>query len=197
MPTLILNGGQIIAPAVATTYDTATGLGQFPSAMKADILVDCDTASPTIYLPNLSLYHALNSAVKLTITDNTKTAATFNIVVRCGVSRVTNKVLTSNVVTLTTPTAHGLAVGDSVIVAGVDAVCNGTYTITAVTAQTFSYAKVNANIASAAAAGTVTSDDTFSSTEGTAAATTITMAVNGASIILTPASKNQWLVVGA
>lgn len=70
---------------------------------------------------------------------------------------VTTKALTSNVVTLTTTTAHGLAVGDSVVVAGVDATFNGTYTVTVVpTTTTFSYAKTNANVTSQAATGTVT-----------------------------------------
>lgn len=64
---------------------------------------------------------------------------------------ITNKVLTSNVATLTTGTiAHGYAVGDVVFVAGVDATFNGDYTVTAVTTSTFSYAKTAANVASAA-----------------------------------------------
>jgi hypothetical protein len=60
-----------------------------------------------------------------------------------------------NVATLTS-NAHGFLVGQTVVVAGVDAVFNGTYVITAVTANTFSYAKVNADVTSAAATGTAT-----------------------------------------
>ena len=66
---------------------------------------------------------------------------------------ITNKQLTSNVATLTTSTAHGLAVGDVVWVEGVDATFNstaGTYTVTAVTEFTFSYAKTAGNVASTA-----------------------------------------------
>lgn len=66
---------------------------------------------------------------------------------------ITNKVLTTNVATLTSAN-HAFIVGDIVVVAGVDATFDGTYTITAVTTNTFSYAKVNANVASAAATGT-------------------------------------------
>ena len=70
---------------------------------------------------------------------------------------VTNKALTSNVATLTTAVAHGLGVGQVVTVSGVDSVFNGTYTITVVgTTTTFSYAKTNADVTSAAATGTVT-----------------------------------------
>lgn len=68
---------------------------------------------------------------------------------------VTNKVLTSNVATLTTTSAHGFAVGDTVVVAGVDATFNGTYVVTVVgSATTFSYALVATNVTSTAASGT-------------------------------------------
>jgi len=72
---------------------------------------------------------------------------------------VTNKALTSNVATLTTSAAHGLAVGFEVVVTGVDATFNGTYTITTVpTTTTFTYAKTASNVTSTAATGTVTSE---------------------------------------
>ena len=70
---------------------------------------------------------------------------------------VTNKALTSNVATLTTTAAHGLAVGDYVTVAAVDSVFNGTFRVASVpTSTTFTYAKTNTNVTSAAATGTVT-----------------------------------------
>jgi hypothetical protein len=71
---------------------------------------------------------------------------------------VTNKALTSNVATLTTSAAHGLAVGMEIVVAGVDATFNGTYTIATVpTTTTLTYAKTAADVPSAAATGTITS----------------------------------------
>jgi hypothetical protein len=73
---------------------------------------------------------------------------------------ITNKALTSNVATLTTSTAHGMAVGMTAEVSGVDATFNGDYTITAVTSTTFSYAKTASNVTSTAATGTVISEDT-------------------------------------
>ena len=67
---------------------------------------------------------------------------------------VTNKALTSDVATLTTSTAHGLVAGDSVWVEGVGSPFDSTtapYTvINTPTTTTFTYAKVNTNIASAA-----------------------------------------------
>ena len=72
---------------------------------------------------------------------------------------VTNKALTSNVATLTVGT-HTLAVGNSVVVSGVDATFNGTYTVTAVAATTFSYSKVASNVTSTASSGTVVAGKT-------------------------------------
>jgi N4-gp56 family major capsid protein len=69
---------------------------------------------------------------------------------------VTNKALTSNVATLTTAVAHGLGVGQVITVSGVDSTFNGTFTLTAVTSTTLSYAKTASDVASAAATGTVT-----------------------------------------
>ena len=64
---------------------------------------------------------------------------------------VSNKALTSNVATLTTGSAHGFEVGQSVTVSGVDSTFNGTYTITAVpTTTSFRYAKTATDVASAA-----------------------------------------------
>jgi hypothetical protein len=73
-----------------------------------------------------------------------------------GINTVTNKALTSNVATLTIG-AHALLVGQSILVALVaaDPVFDGTYTITAVTTTTVSYARVNANVGSTASGGTV------------------------------------------
>ena len=64
---------------------------------------------------------------------------------------VNNKALTTNVATLTTSAAHGLAVGDEVWVESVDSTFNGKYTVTGVpTTTTFTYAKTASNVASTA-----------------------------------------------
>lgn len=69
---------------------------------------------------------------------------------------VTNAVLTSNVATLTIGT-HSLLAGDTVTVSNVSlsSVFNGTYKLSSVAATTISYARVNANIGSAASTGSV------------------------------------------
>jgi hypothetical protein len=64
---------------------------------------------------------------------------------------ITNKALTSNVATLTTSAVHGLTVGMTIVITGVDATFNGSYRITTVpTTTTFTYAKVASNVASTA-----------------------------------------------
>lgn len=74
------------------------------------------------------------------------------------VSTITTRALTSNVATITVNAAHNYAVGDTVTVAlsPPNAVFDGTYTISAVAATTFSYARTNANVTSAATGGTAT-----------------------------------------
>ena len=69
---------------------------------------------------------------------------------------VNNVELTSNVATLTTAAAHGFAVGDSVVIAGLtDTTFNGTQTLIAgTTGSTLVFALVNADVTSAADSGT-------------------------------------------
>ena len=74
---------------------------------------------------------------------------------------ITNKALTSNVATLTTSAAHGLATNMQIVVSGVDATFNGEYRITGVpTSTTFTYAKTATNVTSTAVspAGTGTAE---------------------------------------
>jgi hypothetical protein len=64
---------------------------------------------------------------------------------------ITNKALTTDVATLTTSVAHGLTVGMTITITGVDATFNGTYRITTIpTTTTFTYAKVATNVTSTA-----------------------------------------------
>jgi len=78
--------------------------------------------------------------------------------VTLSTATVNNKAIVDNVATLTTAAAHNFLVGDRITVAGVDATFNGTYALTAVTSTTFSYAKTNANVTSAAVSPTGTAD---------------------------------------
>ena len=73
-----------------------------------------------------------------------------------NVVTVTNRSLTSNRATLTTGVAHNIAVGSSILVQGVDAVFNGSYTVYSVpTPTTLTYTKTNVNVLSTASSGTI------------------------------------------
>ena len=69
---------------------------------------------------------------------------------------INNKALTTNVATLTTSVTHTLTVGQTVSVSGVDSTFNGTFVVTGVTSNTFSYALISVNVSSASSAGSVT-----------------------------------------
>jgi hypothetical protein len=69
---------------------------------------------------------------------------------------ITNVALTTNVATITAP-GHNFGVGDSVTVNSSNAIFNGTFTITAVTTNTFSYALTHADVGTVSATGTATS----------------------------------------
>lgn len=74
---------------------------------------------------------------------------------------VSNAALTSNVATITTSTVHNLAIGESVTIAGAtNTAFNGTYDVASTpTTNTFTFAKTNDNISSAASVGTVARND--------------------------------------
>ncbi len=65
---------------------------------------------------------------------------------------ISNKALTSNLVTLTTAANHGITqVGTVVVIQGVDSTFDGTYTINSIpAANTFTYVKTAANVGSTA-----------------------------------------------
>ena len=108
----------------------------------------------TTYLGSLS--SAITTASQMTsyIAVNYPTVSKFKVYDLTEVleNYVTNAVLATNVVTLTTANAHGYAIGDSVTVRDMaNAVYNGTYTVTGTpTTTTFTYAKTNTNITTAA-----------------------------------------------
>ena len=64
---------------------------------------------------------------------------------------ITNKALTSNVATITTSSAHGFAVNQTVVISGVDETFDGDYLIASVpSSTTFTYAKTASNVTSVA-----------------------------------------------
>lgn len=102
--------------------------------------------TPYIIVRNYSENASVTLANTVELSDPTPTSR-----------NVSNKSLTNNVATLTTAVAHGLFPGAAILVAGVDATFNGTYTVlNTPTSTTFTYAKTASNVVSAVATGTVT-----------------------------------------
>jgi len=78
-------------------------------------------------------------------------------------STVTFKARTTNVATLTMSADHGLDVGDSISITGVDSTFNGNYTVASVpTTTTFTYANTDVNVTKVAATGSVSNTSTMS-----------------------------------
>ena len=102
----------------------------------------------------------------------------FNVLCRRDAQQfasITNKLLSSNVATLTTAVAHGLSVGKTVNITNVDTTFNGTYVVLSVpTTTTFTYSKTATDVASAA----VTSSWTITNKELSGGVATITTSTN-------------------
>ena len=133
--------------------------------MARDVL---DALSDTATLTNKS-----NAAITLTVDagpmsqemrdelgiNQEQTARTFLLPAQAGLQAyITNKALTTNVATITTSPAHGFVTGQQVLIDldTADSVFEGYQIVsTAPTATTFTFAKTNADVASAASAGYV------------------------------------------
>jgi len=101
-----------------------------------------------------SMWAALRESASLTTEDSRGVA--IRAIPGTGNLAITNVALTSNVATVTVG-SHTIAVGDVVEVKNCsDGTFNGTFTITAKSSTTISFAKTHANVSSASATGTVT-----------------------------------------
>jgi hypothetical protein len=153
-----INYGPLIVETTQPCYDfaardrfiwCATGVDGAPGVIRIDLGNEIETLrfayANDLYVSGISGYKTTTCA--FAGVTNRLVFATTGV----NAGSVNNKALTSNVATLTTAAAHGLAVDDEVWVEGVDATFNGKYTVTGVpTTTTFTYAKTNANVASAA-----------------------------------------------
>jgi hypothetical protein len=153
-----INYGPLIVETTQPCYDfaardrfvwCATGVDGAPGVIRLDLGNEVETLrfayANDLYVSTISGYKTTTCA----FAGTTSRLVFATTAVNAG--SVNNKALTSDVATLTTAAAHGLAVDDSVWIEGVDATFNGQYTVTGVpTTTTFTYAKVNTNVASAA-----------------------------------------------
>ncbi len=153
-----INYGPLIIETTQPCYDfaardrfvwCATGVDGAPGVIRIDLSNEIEPLrfayANDLYVSGTSGYNTTTCAFAGT-TERLVFATT-----ALNAGSVNNKALTSNVATLTTSAVHGLAVGDSVWVEGVDATFNGQYTVTGVpTTTTFTYAKTASNVASTA-----------------------------------------------
>ena len=153
-----INYGPLIVETTQPCYDfaardrfvwCATGVDGAAGVIRIDLGNEIETLrfayANDLYVSGTSGYSTTTCAFAGT-TDRLVFATT---AVNAG--SVSNKALTSNVATLTTSAAHGLAVDDQVWVEGVDSTFNGKYTVTGVpTTTTFTYAKTASNVSSTA-----------------------------------------------
>ena len=151
-----INYGPLIVETTQPCYDfaardrfvwCATGVDGAAGVIRIDLGNEIETLrfayANDLYVSGTSGYSTVTCA--FAGTTNRLVFATTAI----NAGSVSNKALTSDVATLTTSAAHGLAVDDEVWVEGVDATFNGKYTVTGVpTTTTFTYAKTASNVAS-------------------------------------------------
>jgi len=151
-----INYGPLIVETTQPCYDfaardrfvwCATGVDGAPGVIRIDLGNEIETLrfayANDLYVSDVSGYKTTACAFAGD-TDRLVFCTTAN-----NAGTITNKALTSNVATLTTSAAHGLAVDDQIWVEGVDSTFNGKYTVTSVpTTTTFTYAKVATNVAS-------------------------------------------------
>jgi len=153
-----INYGPLIVETTQPCYDfaardrfvwCATGVDGAPGVIRIDLGNEIETLrfayANDLYVSTISGYKTTACAFAGD-TDRLVFCTTAN-----NAGTITNKALTSNVATLTTSAAHGLAVGDEVWVEGVDATFNGKYTVASVpSTTTFTYAKTASNVTSTA-----------------------------------------------
>jgi len=153
-----INYGPLIVETTQPCYDfaannhyiwCATGVDGAPGVIRIDLSNEIEPLrfayANDLYVSGTSGYSTTTCAFAGT-TDRLVFATT-----ALNAGSVSNKALTTNVATLTTSAAHGLAVGDEVWVEGVDSTFNGKYTVTGVpTTTTFTYAKTASNVSSTA-----------------------------------------------
>jgi len=137
----------IVALTVLPTYSQSSVIANVTSAINNLFNIDNVVFGDTIYQSDV--HNAIGSVdgiasqqiIKMVRADQDQTFS------------ITNKALTANVATLTTSATHNLTVGQTISVSNVDSTFNGTYVVTAVTSNTFSYALVAPTVSSTPSSG--------------------------------------------
>lgn len=147
-PNIALRNGTIVANLTGSPVSAGS---EYSLSFYTQALTTANTVTPTIlwydYLGNLI---KTSTGTSSAVPAGNWAKASFSAVAPGRTMSVSSYSLTSNVVTLVVDGTIGYEVGDSVVVFDVASVVNGTFTITAKTPSSISYAKTNADIASTA-----------------------------------------------
>ena len=158
---LQLNGGTIsgVGPSIAVPASGATG----SLNANKNIVIDNTAPTPMGFQPFPGAVGVqATSALTVMFPENVTAVATKKLYIKTLVphtpATITTAALASNVATITTSAAHRLAAGNTVVIAGAsNAAYNGTFQVASVPSDTtFTVAKTNVDIASAAVGGTAT-----------------------------------------
>ena len=114
-----------------------------------------------------------------------------NVIVRSRKRVIKSRGLIGNTVTITTTNSHGMLLGEQVVVSGIDATFNGTYTVTSIpTPNTFTYEKTAGNVVAADVTGafaeipgTINLQDVIPAGQATVAGTLAFQGVNGVATV--------------
>ena len=110
-----------------------------------------------------------------------------NVFVRSRKRQIKSRQLIGNIATITTTGTHGALVGEQIVISGIDATFNGTYTVTSVpTSNTLTYGKTADNVATADVTGafvdlpgTITSENVIPSGQATVSGSVPFQGVSG------------------
>ncbi|MEN9648592.1 MAG: hypothetical protein RLZ17_628 [Actinomycetota bacterium] len=192
-------GVTISGVTAATPVPASMAIGSL-NANKS-IMIDNTAPTPSGFMPFPGAVGTqATQALSVTFGENMTAVTTkrmfINTVTPHVAKTITNAALTTNVATITTQTAHGLVAGNTVTIAAMTganaAVFNGTHLVVAApTTTTFTFAKTNGNVTSAAADGTVTRTIWETITLGTNANVAVTQFANnsGAMVTITRTGK--------
>ena len=160
---LQLNGGTIsgVTGSIVVPSSGATG----SLNLNKNITIDNVAPQPMGFMPFPGAVGAQpTQALTMMFPENVSVVDTKKLFIKTVVPHVAKNIssaaLASNVATITTGTAHGLVAGNTVTIAGMTGanagVFNGTYLVaSAPSTTTFTFARTNADVASAVADGTV------------------------------------------
>jgi len=120
-----------------------------------------------------------------------------NVTAKSKTREIKSRELIGNVATITTTNTHGIIIGETVTITGIDATFNGTYTVTSIpTANTFTYIKTAANVVSATVTGayadmpgTITSQDVIPSGSATVSGTIVFQGATGTASVSSTIAK--------